>query len=159
MLLHYMNNILGFYRLLTTQIHFCAVTAHTRPTPPSIPIPSHHRNKSSKPIRILMPPPPPPPPNPPDPPTKLHEQTSQGSNALSTRSGTQNWANGMKMSETTMPSNAEDELLEAWLEVTNQQNADGTVSLSPVVTKLPTVHIAKTSFGDSQRGSEDRGPR
>lgn len=59
--------------------------------------------------------------------------------------GSQNWANKVEMQEAVSPSNVEDELLDAWLEVTNQQNTDGSVSLSPIVAKLLTVLLKKVS--------------
>lgn len=77
------------------------------------------------------------------PPTGLPEESYQRADASFTRPGPQSWANKMELSETTANPNAEDELLEAWLEVTNQQNADGTVSLSLIVTKLLTVLLHK----------------
>lgn len=109
------------------------------PHPPSIPHP--HRIKSS--INPSDSQCHPPPPTPPDPPTRLLEQSYQGSNAGSTRSGPQTWATEMEVLDALPSPNAEDELMEAWLEVTSQQNMDGSVNSSPVVTKLLTVLLRK----------------
>lgn len=88
---------------------------------------------------------PPPPPNPPDPPSRLREQGQQALNANSTRLGTSDWATEMEMSDAMTTTGAEDELMEAWLEVTSQHQRDGSVSLSPIVTKLLTVLLKKVS--------------
>lgn len=51
----------------------------------------------------------------------------------------------MEMTDAGTPSREEDELMDAWLEVTSQQNLDGSVNLSPIVTKLLTVLLRKVS--------------
>lgn len=88
---------------------------------------------------------PPPPPTPPDPPTRLRKQMDQGSDAEITRSGSKSWASEMEMTDAGTPSREEDKLMDAWLEVTSQQNLDGSVNLSPIVTKLLTVLLRKVS--------------
>lgn len=49
------------------------------------------------------------------------------------------------MAEAATPPSAEDELMDAWLEVTSHQNEDGSVNLSPIITKLLTVLLRKVS--------------
>lgn len=51
----------------------------------------------------------------------------------------------MEMTDVEAPSNTEDELMDAWLEITSHQNSDGSVNLSPVVTKLLTILLKKVS--------------
>lgn len=89
--------------------------------------------------------PPPPPSIPPEPPTRPLGRNDQAANAKSTRIRPENWAEDMEMSDAEETSSAEDELMGAWLEVTSQQNSDGSVNLSPIVTKLLTVLLRKVS--------------
>lgn len=51
----------------------------------------------------------------------------------------------MEIVEVEPPSTAEDDLMEAWLKFTSHQSANGSVHLSPTVTKLLTVLLKKVS--------------
>lgn len=88
---------------------------------------------------------PPPPPNPSDPPTVPHEHNRRAMDAENTRSKPGSWTVEMEMTDAEAPSNTEDELLEAWLKATSHQNTDGSISLSPIVTKLLTILLKKVS--------------
>lgn len=51
----------------------------------------------------------------------------------------------MEAADATTPPSAEDELMDTWLEITSHQNEDGSVNLSPIITKLLTVLLRKVS--------------